>query len=101
MNIFTQKILDEASQDEPLSREEIVTLLSLDSGTEAVEPLYRAGRGSSFQQQPGNGLGGHRGELPALPNELPVLLLWRGLGNPWYREGRRDSLSLTSYPEQR
>ena len=44
MNNPIQKILDKALQEEPLSREEIVTLLSLDSSTEAVEPLYRAGR---------------------------------------------------------
>jgi hypothetical protein len=40
------KILNQALQ-EPLSREEIITLLSLDSETKAVEPLYRAGRESA------------------------------------------------------
>ncbi len=39
-----QKILDKALQEEPLSREEVVTLLSLNSVTEAVAPLYQAGR---------------------------------------------------------
>ena len=44
MDIPMQKILDKALQEEPLSREEVITLLSLDSATEAVESLYQAGR---------------------------------------------------------
>lgn len=44
MDIPIQKILDKSSQEEPLSREEIITLLSLDSATEVVESLYKAGR---------------------------------------------------------
>jgi len=44
MDITIQKILDKALQEESLSREEVITLLSLDSATEAVEPLFQAGR---------------------------------------------------------
>lgn len=44
MDISIQKILDKALQDESLSRDEIIALLSLDSTTTAVETLYQAGR---------------------------------------------------------
>jgi biotin synthase len=44
MDAPIQKILGKALQDGSLSRKDVITLLSLDSTTEAVEPLYQAGR---------------------------------------------------------